>query len=244
MTPFSKSLLSEIKNSIDQALAAGAHPIAAFDADGTLWDMDMGDYFFDYQINKKLLPDLPQDPWATYLKMHSENSPAAFLWLAQINKGLPLEEIRKWTKQAFQNMPELPIFDGVHEIIKHLQKSNVQVYVVTASIKWAVEPGAEYLGIPAENVIGVSTQIRDGIITDQLEGVVTWHEGKVQGLLNHTKAPPFFAAGNTIGDLALLELATHLRLANCGAPQGHKNFNTEQDLIKISKDRGWFVHTY
>lgn len=244
MKPYSLEKINEIKAAIETALKNGAAPIAAFDADGTLWDMDMGESFFDYQVQKKLLPNLPADAWEHYHQMHDKDAPTAFLWLAQINKGLPLEQVRKWSKDAFHSLRDVPIFAGVHEIIRFLQSSGVEIYIVTASIKWAVEPGAEYLGIPAKNVIGVSTKIKNGVISDVLDGVVTWHEGKVKGLLEHTEQiPPFFSVGNTIGDLALLELATHIRLANCAAPKEHKNFKTEQELIAISKKRGWFYHT-
>lgn len=106
----------------------------------------------------------------------------------------------------------------------------MEVYVVTASIKWAVEPGALFLGIPADNVIGVNTKVHNGVITDQIDGVVTWHEGKVDGLLKKTNKAPFFAAGNTIGDLALLELATHIRLANCAAPKTIRTIKLDKIL--------------
>ena len=58
-----EEMLAKLRKKIDRALDSGAHPIAAFDADGTLWDMDMGEHFFQHQISKKLLPDLPADPW-------------------------------------------------------------------------------------------------------------------------------------------------------------------------------------
>ena len=40
--------------------------IAAFDADGTLWDTDLGENFFQYQIEYKQIP-LPPEPYEYYL---------------------------------------------------------------------------------------------------------------------------------------------------------------------------------
>lgn len=237
--------VKQIKEDIDRALSDGATPIAAFDADGTLWNMDMGENFFDYQIRKKLLPDLPPDPWAFYKKIHDEDEPRAFMWLAQINKGVEEEQLRDWAKAALAELGEIPVFHGVREIIQYLQRLRVDVYVVTASIRWAVEPGAEWLGIPRENVIGVKTKVSSGRLTSEPDGVVTWHEGKVAGLLEATKQKkPFLAAGNTMGDLALLDLATHIRLANCGAQPGHRIYETEQKLIETAAARGWHFHRY
>ena len=235
----------DIKLAIDQALANGAESIAAFDADGTLWNMDMGEYFFEYQIKNNLLPNLPKDPWNYYWEMQKEDPPKAYLWLAQINQGHSEKVVQRWAQRAFDEIPSVPVFSPMQEIIQYLQKRGVKIYIVTASIKWAVQPGAKFLDIPSENVIGVTTQVKNGIITASAEGVVTWRDGKVTGLLDSTHGKfPFFSAGNTLGDLALLESATHLRLANCAAPKDHHNFNTEQKLLQLAAERGWLNLTY
>jgi phosphoserine phosphatase len=241
--PFEKKF--KIIKSLDSALDGGANPIAAFDADGTLWDLDVGENFFEWQIQNKVIPNLPDDPWGYYRKLHSENAEAAFLWLASINKGFSIEQVREWAAEAVKTISPLPYFGSLKDIIKHLHDKNVAVYVVTASIKWSVEPAAKLLGIPFERVIGVKTKVVNGVITDEQDGPVTWREGKVTGLLEATgRKPPFFAAGNTMGDLALLDCATHLRFANSGAEVSHTNFATEQKLNEIAQKRGWLFHKY
>lgn len=243
MKDISDNDLSKLFKSIDLALDAGAEPIAAFDADGTLWDMDMGEHFFHYQIEKKLLKDLPPNPWDFYWEWHERDTKAAFLWLAQINKGVPIETVRQWSQDCTNNT-KVPVFSGVRKLIDHLHKRNVQVYVVTASIKWAVEPGAALLGIPRDNVIGIKTKVKDGIVTDEQEGPITWREGKVLGLFEATGKKPFLCAGNTMGDLALLENATHLRVVNAAVAEDHSNYSTERELIAVAKKHGWFHHVY
>lgn len=237
--------VNELKLAIDKALATGAEPIAAFDADGTLWDMDLGEHFFDYQVRKKLLRNLPPDPWAYYRSEHKKNPAQAFLWLAQINKGVTESEVRSWAKAALAELSPVPIFEDIRQIIKYLHLKKVKVYVVTASIKWAVEPGAALFDIPQENVLGVKTKVENGVMTDTPAGAVTWHEGKVQELLSATgQRAPFLTAGNTMGDFALLESATHLHLANCAAPPAHTNHSTEQKLLAHAIKNGWFVLDY
>jgi phosphoserine phosphatase len=245
LKPFPPDKLIQIKRAIDAALTAGAKPIAAFDADGTLWNTDLGENFFDYQIRNRLLPSLPQNAWEHYRFMHDQNPEESFLWLAKINAGIPLETIRGWARDAVEGMPVLPIFEGMKDVINYLQKVNVDIYVVTASIKWAVEPGAERLGIPAHRVLGVETAISRGIVTEQPQGVVTWREGKVTGLLDATKKEsPFLSAGNTMGDLALLDAASHIRLVNVAAPHGDRNFESERKLLELAQKRGWFHHEH
>ena len=245
MKRYSREKINSIKSAIDKALTEGAKPIAAFDADGTIWDMDIGENFFHYQVKNKLLPNLPPDPLAHFQKEYEKDAKAAFLWLVQINKNRPLEEIRKWTNSAYQELGKIPLFEDVKEIFKYLQNAKVQIYIVTASMKWSVEPSADLLGIHPDNIIGVTTKVKDGIITEEPEGVMTWQEGKAFRILNEiTPHKPFFCAGNTMGDLALLESATHIRLANCALPPTHSVYESEQKLIEIAKARGWFYHTY
>ena len=246
MYRFSDQKLKEIKIAIDHALKkAERRPVAAFDADGTLWASDMGESLFHYQYRNDLLPNLPQNPWEYYVNFHTKEPEKAYLWLAQINAGFPIEVVRKWAREAVKTHPEPGIFNGQKDVIRHLRASGVTVYVVTASIKWAVEPAAELYGIPKENVIGIQTKVTNGVVTEEQEGPITYRQGKVEGLLKATGGkPPFFAAGNTPGDLPLLESATHLRMVLHSAPEGHVNYNSEQEMLKIARERGWLWHSF
>ena len=62
---YSKEIWDRINTALDYALAKDAEPVAAFDADGTLWDTDLGEAFFHYQIDNKLV-SLPSEPWSHY----------------------------------------------------------------------------------------------------------------------------------------------------------------------------------
>lgn len=233
---------------IDQILALSKQvdrPIAAFDADGTLWNVDLGESLFDYQIRHKLIP-LPDDPWDHYERLKAEVShEAAYLWLAQINSGRPIAQVKQWAAEAVREMQPLPIFAEIQSLISQLQKSGVEVYIVTASIKWAVEPGAALLNIPAERVIGIETKIDSELVTDQQWGPITYKKGKVEGLLKATGGhTPYFCAGNTEGDLPLLESALSCRLVVAAARQGEKNFPTERKMVELAKRRNWFVLDY
>ena len=246
MNEFPKEMVNAIKKKIDQSLEALDSPaVAAFDADGTLWSFDLGEEVFNYQLKNKLLPELRPDAWEYYEEIHESDPPKAFLWLAQINAGLPLDQLRNWAQQALEACDNIPLFEAQKEIIQHLHDKEVKVYVVTASIKWAVEPGAKLYGIPEDRVIGVQTKVIDGIISDEQQGPITWREGKVKGLLEATGGVlPFFTAGNTSGDLPLLDSASHIRLVLASAEPNHGNYETEQKMQALAKDRNWFHHSY
>ena len=219
--------------------------VAAFDADGTLWECDMGENFFSYKIENKLVP-LPADPWAhyNYLKT-SVSHPAAYLWLAQILKDVPLTTVREWAEKAVAAKP-LPIFEAQRKILAKLKELEVETYIVTASIKWAVEPGARRLGLTDDQVIGIETAVdANGLVTDQQKGVITYREGKSEAILARTRGlAPYFASGNTEGDKWLLEGSSSLRLVMSSAPDGSENWPTEKIMLALADKRGWYSHRY
>lgn len=241
---YSADIWNRINTTLDQVLKEDSSPIAAFDADGTLWDIDLGETFFHYQIDNKLV-DLPKDAWNHYEEMKAADPKKAYLWLAQICKGQTLEQIHAWAREGVSKAAPVPVFIEQKRLIDLFLSKGVRVFVVTASVKWAVEPGAEMLGLKKENVIGIETHVDDGIVTDRQKGLITYREGKVSALLEHTGGKkPFFASGNTMGDYQLLQSATHLSLAVSAASRDDKLFKTEQELQDNAVKHGWLPHRF
>ena len=247
MYQFSEGKLRIIKEKIDHALSAGAAPIAAFDADGTLWATDVGENFFKYQYKNHLIEGLPSDPWAYYQNLYRTNRDQCYLWLAQINAGQSIQQVRKWAKESVTtHMHEMGEFIGQKHVIAHMIQRGVRVYIVTASVRWAVEPAARLFGVDPDFVVGIETLIDpSGNVTAEPAGPITHGPGKVEGLLRATGGvAPFFAAGNTESDLALLESATHLKFVVGSAPAGHDHRKTEQHMQMLAEERGWLRHQF
>ena len=212
---YSKEMWDRIHTALDFSLAKDSEPVAAFDADGTLWDLDLGENFFQYQIDNKLV-ELPPDPWNYYQELKKKNGDPSegYLWLAQINQGQKLETVRGWAEEAVKQQAPVPIFEEQKKLIDLLKSKGVRVFVVTASVKWAVEPGAKLLGLDADAVIGIETKVEDGVVTNQQKGLITYQMGKVEALLDRTSdKKPFLTSGNTMGDFQLLNTATDLAMA-------------------------------
>lgn len=244
---FSAHIWSQINEALDQELAeVKAPPIAAFDADGTLWDTDLGEHFFRWQIENRVLKNLPEDPWKYYRNWKNSGDPRpAYLWLAQINQGHSLEQVREWAETAAKQIDPLPIFEDQKKLIELFLSKGVQVYIVTASVKWAVEPGATRLGLNADNVIGVATQVKNGIVGTDQDGLITYKEGKLDAILKKTNGhQPFFSCGNTMGDYYLLHSASLLALAVGAAKEGDELFATEEKLRQESQRHGWLSHQF
>ena len=243
---YSSDLWAQIHKSMDRVLQQDSQPVAAFDADGTLWDTDMGEAFFQYLIQHQLV-SLPSDPWEHYeeLKKDPAGPQKAYLWLAQILKNHPLSQVQNWAVKAIEEMHPLAIFPEQRKLIELFLSAGVKVFVVTASVKWAVEPGAQLLGLPFDQVLGIETECDEGIISDRQKGLITYRQGKADALLKLTNGKkPFFSAGNTFGDLALLELSTDIKLAVTSTVPDDRLFRSEQELFNEATRRGWSKHRF
>lgn len=243
---FPETLWNNIEKILDLELAVDSQPVAAFDADGTLWDTDLGENFFKWQIRQKVLKNLPSDPWKHYRDWKESGDPRpAYLWLAQVNQGHSIQEISDWAEQAVKDIEPLPIFDDQKKLIDLFQSKGVRVYIVTASVKWAVEPGALRLGLSKDQVLGVSTKIENGIIGIEQSGAMTYRPGKVEALLQATGGKnPFFSSGNSPGDSYLLAAATRLSLVVGAAKPGHELFSSEEKLRQEALQKKWSIHSF
>jgi len=241
---YSSAIWNQIESTLDQVLQHDPEPIAAFDADGTLWDIDLGETFFHHQIDKKLVK-LPPNPWEFYESTKAVDPCKAYLWLAQICEGEKLERVHQWAKEALNEASPIPVFSEQKKLIELFRSKGVKVYVITASVKWAVEPGAAMLGLQYEDVIGVETTVENQLISTNQKGIITYRQGKVDALLEKSKGKrPFFASGNTMGDYQLLKSATHLSLTVSAASRDDKLYRTEYELAQNAEKHGWLHHRF
>jgi phosphoserine phosphatase len=244
---FSEELVKKLQQDVLSAMEHETGPhFAAFDADGTLWDSDLGEQFFQYQIDHCQLPALQEvDPWDYYESTKAVDPVKAYLWLAQISAGFPLELVRAWSKQALE-AKGVNIFVSQQEFIAWLQQQGVEVFIVTASIQWAVEPAAHLVGVPTSHVVGIQTKIDpQGRVTEKQHGPITWRQGKADALLERTKGVrPVFCAGNTLGDIALIETSVGGKL--CSQTQTVKNglYEEELKLFEHAQKKNWPVHHF
>lgn len=243
---FSSELWNHFEVEIEKHLKRENSPhYAAFDADGTLWDVDAGETFFHYQIAHSGLANLPADPWNHYHEWKDRDPRAAYLWLAQISKGHTLAQVRQWARECAKKQTSWPTFPAQKKLIHWLRSKGIRVFVVTASIKWAVEPFAELLGLHYDDVIGVETHINDGVVTDRLNGNITWKEGKSQTLLEKTQGvKPILGVGNTMGDASLIDCSQLLKLAVCSSKEGDELYETELSLQKMARENNWLSHSF
>jgi phosphoserine phosphatase len=248
ITEFSESFRNEIESRVLAAKKSGVQAYAAFDADGTLWDTDIGEIFFQYQIEKCRLPNIPPDPWKHYLDLKIVDRIAAYYWLAQINVGQKLSQVHAWAEEAIRASAPVPILKSNARLVEFLRSHDVDVFVVTASVKWAVEPAAALLGIDRAHVLGMETEVTSGIISNRPIPPATYREGKAEALLKATGGvAPILCAGNTIGDIALLSCSSGVRLAVRTQSSGDADNQLLEDEMILHKEavkKSWLSHAF
>ncbi len=237
--PFPDRLLSDLKEISEKIATEVKNPIAAYDADGTLWRTDIGEVFLEYQIQNCDF-QWSKNQMSDYLEFREKDPLNALFWLAKINSGIELKTLQKWARDCFQKY-ETPLFEPMKHLIEFQKNLGFEILIVTASVKWAVEPFAKLFGLNSDAVIGTTAKIEDGLITEELDEL-TFKEGKATALKNRNKIPAF-ASGNTISDLDLLMLATHTQLAVQSEPKG-RLFESEQKLKDIALQKGWLAHSF
>lgn len=257
---FSSALWNDLDTAIASAIqrssANKSRPVAAFDADGTLWDCDAGESFFQWQLDNCQFDGLPEDPWAHYRNWKKRDPHGAYGWLAQISSGATLDSVRTWAESCYQSHQPWPVFGSIRKLFEKLQASGFEIYIVTASVKWAVEPGALHLlGVPHDHVLGIETESASRapggplIISDRVKMPVTYRQGKADALLRATGGrKPAIAAGNTIGDIALLESATDFKLMiQSQSPlvsEDPELAESEKKLRDHGRPLGWRLHAF
>ncbi len=238
----------EIKTTIDRVLKTKeTSKLAVFDADGTLWHDDLGEAFFKHQIEKNLAPGLRNisQPWAHYRQLCARDATVAYGWLAQINASLSDAEL---TQQAedFYNLKFRSKFNPeVKDLIYQLRAHNFQVWICTASIRWAIAPALKDLDIDTDLLIGAEVELdKDKILTNKIVEPVPYKAGKKYWLEKKLKGKPLLVAGNSMGDLEMMAMAKVLPLTIVFEPHLPEIRDSEIELMAESKKRTWPIQIF
>ena len=228
-------LLNLIKDQVDKR--PPFKDIAVLDADGTLWPEDANDILLRYEIRKKLRDF--EDILAAYYRKAGHHHKFCELF-AQRQAGWTPEEFKFHCSEALKEEP-LHVFSFQKALLQYLKQQGMRVYVVTASVKWLVETAIEICELPVDKVLGVQTQLDEGVLGSEIVRPTPVAGFKGEVFLKHGQGEHcFLAGGNTVTDLPLLEMA-EVPFVVCSAFSGHMMFPAERKLKDLAVQKDWIV---
>ncbi len=207
--------------------------LAVFDCDGTLWNADAGELFFYWEMDRGLLsPEVARAARARYEDYRAGRVGEEQMCgeMVTINRGVACETLQRAAREFFAARIVPVIFPEMEELLRRLAHSGCQIWAVSSTNDWVISAAAERFAIPAGRVIAACVANENGCSTDRLIRVPT-DELKASAIHELLPRTPDAVFGNSIHDLAMMELAQH--------PFA---INPNPDLEEIARARGWTVY--
>lgn len=218
-----------------------ADRIATFDNDGTLWSEQPIYFQFLYAVDqiKATAPKHPewktQQPYKALLEnnmpeLMKQGEKALLQIVAITHSGMTTDEfdtsVRQWIdtakhpikKKLYKDL----VFQPMLELVKYLQANNFKVFIVSGGgIDFMRAWAEDVYGIPKDQIVGSSIKARydynngKPTITKLPElDFIDDHAGKPVGIQKFIGRKPVFAAGNSDGDLEMLQWTASNKLKN------------------------------
>lgn len=221
---------------LDAAFVPGARWVT--DADGTLWNDDIGEDFLRWMEAERALvsPEAREvDVWAAYEAKCRVDKRTGYGWAVQVMAGLPEAELVARCETFARRFVPGRAFPSMRALVEFAASRDVTPWIVSASHQWLVRAAAPLVGIDPARVLGLTVEVRDGVLTDRLADPFTFREGKRDAVRALIDPAPALVSGDSTGDLEMLELAkTRLVIAHRAADPA---FAVE------AAARGWLVQT-
>lgn len=204
--------------------------VAVFDCDGTLWSGDAGYGFMAWTLEQGLVSRSTHDWIDTRYRAYRTgkvSEPAMCAEMVQIYAGLREAELRAAAARYVDEFVRKRIFAEMLALVERLGKDGVEIWAVSSTNRWVIAEGVRDFGIPEQRVVAVEARVKDGIITSEILDVPTG-EGKATALKRLGLPHPDAVFGNSVHDLAMLEMA------RCAFP-----VNPSPSLLEVAAKNGW-----
>ena len=245
-----------------------ADRIATFDYDGTLW-CEKPTYvqadFFLRRMREMIEADpalAREQPYRAVAENDQDFLSHLLDHAAELAKGVT-EAYAGITTEAFEqavekflasvNHPTLGVpytsvgYQPMRELIERLEDREFTIYICSGGGRDFVRVVSEQMfGIPRERVIGSGTTLeyRDGEVyrTKGVEEPFDEHGGKPVHIWTRTGRKPLLAAGNSNGDIAMLEIARFSLLVNHDDAEREFAYTERaENAMAEAFQRGWTI---
>jgi len=183
--------------------------VAVFDCDGTLWGGDAGYGFMAWSLEQGLVSRSTSD-WIDNRHRSYRAGEVSELVICgemvRIYEGLRDQELRVAASKYVSKFVRGHIFAEMVDLVSALRAAGVDIWAVSSTNRWVVAEGVRDFGIPEDHILAADVRVKDGVITSEVLDVPT-DEGKAVALRRVGLAKPDAVFGNSIHDLAMLEMA-------------------------------------
>jgi phosphoserine phosphatase len=185
--------------------------VAVFDCDGTLWSGDAGSGFMVWSLEQGLVSRSTSDWIDTRYRAYQAGKVSELEIcgaMVQIYAGLRDQELRAAAAQYVEKFVRPRVFPEIAALVAALRKAGVELWAVSSTCRWVVAEGVRDFGIPEQRVLAAEVRVVEGVISSEIVDVPT-DEGKAATLARVGLANPDVVFGNSIHDLAMLQMARH-----------------------------------
>jgi phosphoserine phosphatase len=185
--------------------------VAVFDCDGTLWDGDSGSGFMTWSMEQGLVSRSTSDWIDTRHRAYRAGTVSEVQIcgeMVQIYAGLRETELREAAARYVSEFVTPRVFPEIVQLVATLRAAGVELWAVSSTNKWVIAEGVKAFAIPEQRVLAAEAAVVDGMITSTLVDVPT-DEGKAIALKRVGLSRPDAVFGNSVHDLAMLELAAN-----------------------------------
>lgn len=227
----------------DKLEAALAKPgcLWVTDADGTLWQHDIGEGFLQRLIDDHALvsPEAKGiDVWKEYEARVAKDKGTGYAWAAQIMAGMPEAEVRERAAAYAKEFVPKNLYPGMKALLEATKARGCDRWIVSASNQWIVEAAAPLLGLDPKFALGIRVDVKDGRLTSDIVPPVTYKAGKTDAISFKIGATPAIVSGDSAGDTEMLDIATGAALF---VEHGGRS---DAKLVEAGRAKGWLIQRF
>jgi phosphoserine phosphatase len=127
--------------------------------------------------------------------------------------GMTPTEIMDMGYDCYLNSYQGKFYPEMKQLIANLKEYGFEIWILTASPEFLYQKFlTDELGVPDTHVLGVKAVVANGVLTDEIIMPIPQDDGKANVIPTFIKARPLIVAGNSRGDLDMLNQSCGLKI--------------------------------
>jgi len=190
--------------------------VAAFDCDGTLWQGDAGETFFDWEMKRGVVPaGVAHAMRARYVDYKAGKISEETMCgeMVTMHKGLSETAVMNAATEFMTTKFPGRIFPEMKQLVHQLREQGCEIWAVSSSNEWVIRAGMKQFDIPEKRILAAKMEVENGIVTDRLVRVPSG-PGKPEALREVVGQQIDAAFGNSRWDMEMLAMAKHAFAVN------------------------------